>query len=217
MRKAALFFFFSAAAMAAADFQFSVVRVRPLWPDEPGQLEVGAAGVSYQSANGKTKLHVAMEDIRDADVSDPKTIRIETYDRLRRKLGERREYTFRLLEGTHGEDLAQFLGERIARPVEGSYTTVPAAFTIPAYHRHALRGVSGALEIGPQAIRFVAVQPADSRTWLYRDIESVGNSDPFHLRVSTGAETYMFDLKERLKPEAYDFAWQRVFEASRLR
>ncbi len=158
-----------------------------------------------------------MEDIRAADVSDPKAIRIETYDRLRRKLGERREYTFRLIEGTHPAELAQFFSERIAGPVEGFYATAPPAFTIPAYHRHALRGVPGRLEIGPQAIRFVAEKPADSRTWLYRDIESIGNSDPFHLRVSTGAETYMFDLKERLKPEAYDFAWEKVFEASRLR
>ena len=217
MRKAALFFFFSAVALAADSFQFSVVRVRPLWRDEPGQLEIGVSGISYQSANGKTKLQLAMEDVREADVSDPKTIRIETYDRLRRKLGDRREYTFSLLEGTHGEDLAQFFSQRTAHPMVGFYATAPPAFTIPAYHRHALRGVPGQIEIGPQAIRFVAEQPADSRTWLYRDIQSVGNSDPFHLRVSTGAETYMFDLKERLKPEAYDFAWQRVFEASRLR
>jgi len=217
MRKAAWFFFFSAAALAADSFKFPVARVRPLWPDEPGQLEIGAAGISYQSANGKTKVHAAMDDIREADVADPKIIHIETYDRLRRKLGERREYTFRLLEGTHGEDLAQFFSQRIPRPVEGFYTTAPPAFTIRAYHRHALRGVPGQLEIGPQAIRFVAEKPADSRTWLYRDLDSIGNSDPFHLRVSTGAETYMFDLKERLKPEAYDFAWQKVFEASRLR
>ena len=96
MRKAALFFIFSATALAADSFQFSVARMRPLWRDEPGQLEIGASGISYQSRNGKTKLHLAMEDVREADVSDPKTIRIETYERLRRKLGERNYVEFKI-------------------------------------------------------------------------------------------------------------------------
>ena len=86
-------------------------------------------------------------------------------------------------------------------------------FTVPAYHRRSLGGVHGSLEIGPEAIRFVAEKQADSRTWLYRDIESIGNADPFHFRVSTYAETYMFDVKERLAPEAYEYAWQRVYAA----
>lgn len=212
MRRLALILWMGWSAMAAESFRYPVARTRPVWRDERGELRIDVSGVSYQSDNGKTKIQLGFEDIRKADVSSPKQVRIETYDRLRRKAGGRREYTFHLREGKHGEDLAQFLSQRLARPVVGDYAVAaPAAFSIPAYHRHAFRGVAGKLEIGPEAMRFVAEQEADSRTWLYRDIESMGNSDPLHLRVSTYAETYMFDLKQRLPREAYEYAWQRVY------
>jgi hypothetical protein len=218
MRRVALVLLFNAIALAAESFQFSVSRVRTLRRDEPGRLEISASGASYQSEDAKSKLQIAMEDIREADVSDRRVIRLETYDRLKRKAGERREYTFRLREGMYGDDLARFLSERLNRPVAGSYATPePAAFTIPAYHRHVLGGVHGKLEFGSEAIRFITEKPADSRTWPYRDIQTVGSSDPFHWRVSTYRETYMFDLQERLTPEAYDFAWQRVYGPARAR
>jgi len=218
MRRLTLVLLFSTVAMAADSFQFSVSRVRTLRRVEPGQLEIDAAGVSYRSVDGKTRFQAPREDIREADVSDPKVIRIETYDRLKRKAGARREYTFRLREGQHEDDLARFLSEQLSRPVVGSYATKePAVFTIPAYHRHALGGVHGKLEIGPEAIRFVTEKPADSRTWPYRDVQTIGSPDPFHFRVSTDAETYLFDLKERLAPEAYEFAWQRVYGSARSR
>ena len=218
MHRAALVLLFTAAAMAADSFQFSVARVRMLWRDEPGHLEIDAAGVSYRSADGKAGFKVRLEDIREADVADPKVIRIETDNRLKRKSGGRRAYTFRLREGHHGNDLAKFLSEHLSRPVVGSYATKePAVFTIPAYHRHVLGGEHGKLEIGREAIRFVTEKPADSRTWLYRDVQTIGSSGPFQFRVSTDVETYLFDLKERLAPEAYDFAWQRVYGPGRPR
>jgi hypothetical protein len=212
MRRAVVLLLFSVAAFAADSFQFAVWHVRPLWPDERGQLDIGASGVSYQSDDGKTSLRIVWEDVREADVSDPKAIRLETYDRLKRKAGERRAYTFRLRDGEHSDELARFLSARLSAPVLGSYATPePARFTIAAYHRHALGGAHGKLEIGPESVRFVTEKTADSRTWLYRDIQTIGNSDPFHFRLSTYAETYMLDLEERLTREAYDYAWERVY------
>lgn len=212
MCRAVLLLLFSAAAFAADSFQFAVWHVRPLRRDERGRLDIGASGVSYQSDDGKTNLRIAWEDVREANVADPKVIRFETYDRLKRKAGERRIYTFRLREGEHGDDLARFLSARLSGPLLGAYGTGEAArFTIAAYHRHALGGVHGKLEIGPESIRFVTERTADSRTWLYRDIQTIGSSDPFHFRLSTYAETYMLDLKERMTPEEYDYAWERVY------
>jgi len=212
MRKAALILLMSWTAFAAESFDYAVMRLRPLHRAEPGRLKIDGSGVSYESDNGKTKFHLTFENIREADVSDPKLVRIETYDILKRRIGGRREYTFRLREGTHAENLTRFFSEQAKRPVAGVYeVAAPAMFTVPAYHRRSLGGVHGKIEIGPEAIRFVAEKPADSRTWLYRDIESIGNPDPFHFRVSTYSETYMFDVKERLAPEAYEYAWQRVY------
>ncbi|PYT32243.1 MAG: hypothetical protein DMG57_02555 [Acidobacteria bacterium] len=211
MRKAALILLMSWSAFAAESFDYAVMRLRPLHRAEPGRLKIDGSGVSYESDNGQTKRQLTFENIREADVSDPKLVRIETYDILKRRIGGRREYAFRLREGTHDEDLARFLSAQVKRPVAGVYqVSAPPVFTAPVYHRHLLGGVHGKLEIGPEAIRFVAEKPADSRTWPYRDIESIGNADPFHFRVSTYSETYMFDVKERLAPEAYEYAWQRV-------
>ena len=212
MRRAVVLLLLSVAALAADRFQFAVWHVRPLWHDDRGQLDIGASGVSYQSEDGKTSLRIAWEDIREADVADPKVIRIETYDRLKRKAGERRVPTFRLRDGEHGGELAHFLSAHLSGLVLGSYgTPEPARFTIAAYHRRALDGAHGKLEIRPESIRFVTEKSEDSRTWLYRDIQTIGNSDPFHFRLSTYAETYMLDLKERLSQEAYDYAWERVY------
>ena len=212
MRKAALILLMSWTAFAAESFDYAVMRQRPLHRAESGRLKIDGSGLSYESDNGKTKLHLEFENIRQADVSDPKLVRIETNDILKRRIGGRREYAFQLREGAHDDDLARFFTARLKRPVVGVYqVSAPAVFTVPAYHRRSLGGVHGKLEIGPEAIRFVAEKPADSRTWLYRDIESIGNADPFHFRVSTYSETYMFDVKERLAPEAYEYAWQRVY------
>ncbi len=55
------------------------------------------------------------------------------------------------------------------------------------------------------------ISKADSRTWLFRDIQTIGSSGPFNFRVSTELESYNFDLKERLPEWAYDFAWSTLY------
>jgi hypothetical protein len=202
-----------AAGLTAAPLKFSVSRKR-LMRDEAGQLTVGASGVHYRSDNGKTSVEIALEDIRRADLSDPKGVSFQTYDR---KLLDRRVYTFRFTDKDHREELVRFLVENLKRPVIAGYA-LPAqvAFRIPAYHRRGLSGSHGVVEIGADGIRFVSGRAVDSRTWLYRDIESIGSAGPFHFRITTDAETYSFDLKERLAAEAYEFAWQKVYASASL-
>ena len=50
-----------------------------------------------------------------------------------------------------------------------------------------------------------------SRTWVHADIETIGTMDPFHFRLTTYAETYNFDLKERLSPEDYRSVWHSLY------
>ena len=92
----------------------------------------------------------------------------------------------------------------------GHYTAA-SEFRIPAYHRRARRGTNGTLEIGEEAIRFVSDKPADSRTWLYRDIETIGRPDSYRFRVTTNRETYILELKSELPETAYQFAWSKVY------
>jgi hypothetical protein len=121
-------------------------------------------------------------------------------------------FSFRLRHGAHGTDLAQFLAGHLKRPVVGAYPLPDdGGFEISAYHRRLLSGAHGKLIIGSDGIRFLSDKAKEPRTWLYRDIETIGNSDPFHFRVATYAETFTFDLKERLPEEAYRLVWQKVY------
>ncbi len=112
------------------------------------------------------------------------------------------------------EALAQFLAARINRPVVGHYAS-GAKFQIPAFHRRTRGGTHGTLEIANEAIRFVSDKPADSRTWLYRDIETIGRPDSYRFRVTTNRETYVIELKSELPEVAYEFAWSKVYNVEK--
>jgi hypothetical protein len=154
-----------------------------------------------------------MKELRQADVADPHALRFETYDVQKWKPIERREYTFRARPDAPVEALARFLTARVHRAVVGHYPE-GSHFQAAAFHRRAER-TAGILEVGEESIRFVSGQPKDSRTWLYRDIETIGRPDSFRFRVTTNRETYVLELKEDLPDAAYDFAWSKVYHLER--
>jgi len=203
-------FLFAAGVYGADVFDFRVERIR-MFKDEPGNLHIDAGGVTFRSANGKTTIEIAMKDLRTAEVADPTALRFERYELRKWKPIERRAYTFRAQPGAPLEDLAQFLSARILRPVVGHYGK-PAEFQTAAYHKRGFGGTHGTLEIGAEAIRFVSDNPTDSRTWLYRDIETIGAPDRLHFRVTTLAETYILELKAELSEAAYQLAWKEVYK-----
>jgi hypothetical protein len=98
----------------------------------------------------------------------------------------------------------------LLRPVIGHYSAA-SQFQIAAYHKRTLGGTDGTLEIGENSIRFVSEKASDSRTWLYRDIETIGKPDAFRFRVTTDRETFILELKAELPEAAYQFAWSRVY------
>jgi hypothetical protein len=59
----------------------------------------------------------------------------------------------------------------------------------------------------------------DSRLWRYDAISSMGSTGPFQLRLTTmertgseisGEKNFIFDLKQRLEPNIYDFLWWKI-------
>jgi hypothetical protein len=194
-------------------FDLKVERVRML-RNHPGDLHIDAQGITFRSSDGKTSITIPMQDVREADVADPGSLRFETYEVQKWKPIERREYTFRAGADAPVEELAQFLAARVRRPVVGHYGSA-SRFHVPAYHRRARGGTNGTLEIGAEAIRFVSDKPADSRTWLYRDIETIGRPDSFRFRVTTNRETYVVELKSELPEAAYQLAWSKVYNPER--
>ena len=203
----------AASAMERDVFDLEVERVRML-RNQPGNLHIDAQGITFRSSDGKTSITIPMQDLREADVADPHALRFETYEVRKWKPIERREFTFRAEPDAPVEELAQFLAARVHRPVVGHYSAA-SQFQIAAYHRRTLGGTDGTLEIGQDSIRFVSDKPADSRTWLYRDIETIGKPDSFRFRVTTNRETYVLELKAELPEAAYQLAWTKVYNFER--
>jgi hypothetical protein len=203
----------SLSAQKPETFEYRVHRMR-LGRPEPGSIQIDESGIRYAADNGKTGFTIPFRDLLEVNVADPKSIQIEQYDVLKRKLGGRRSYRFRL-EGTHDDRLAAFLASKLSHPLIGAYPiSEQKAFEIPAYHRRALGGSHGSLRIGSDGIRYVTPDEKDSRTWLYRDIETIGATDQFHLRVTTTFETFTFDLKDRLPEDAYQLAWTHIYDVT---
>jgi hypothetical protein len=194
-------------------FDLKVTRVRML-RNQRGDLHIDAAGVSFRSSDGKMTVTIPMKDLRETDVADARALRFETYEVQKWKPIERREFTFRAQPDAPVEELAQFLASRVHRPVVGHYSAA-SQFQVSVYHRRTLGGTGGTLEIGEDSIQFVSDKPADSRTWLYRDIETIGKPDSFRFRVTTSRETYILELKAELPEEAYQLAWRKVYRFER--
>ena len=79
---------------AAVSFEYEVFRER-LPRKEAGRLVISADGIGYRSDREKTAIDIPLADVFEADVSDPKVIRIETYDVMRRRLLTRRRWALR--------------------------------------------------------------------------------------------------------------------------
>ena len=203
-----------AASAAEKDvFDLKVERVRIL-RNQRGDLHIDAEGATFRSSDGKTTVTIPMKDLREADIADVHALRFETFEVQKWRPIQRREFTFCAEPEAPVEELAKFLAARVHRPVVGHYATA-FQFQVPAYHRRTLGGTNGTLEIGEEAIRFVSDKPADSRTWLYRDIETIGRPDSFRVRVTTNRETYVVELKSELPEAAYQFAWGKVYNLER--
>ena len=199
-------------SQTAGEFHYGVKRDK-LWGGEPGVLTVDDGGIRYRSENGKTALDFTFEDIRKADVSDPRRIRLYTYDRAKKRLTAPSRFEFRLRKGATSSALAQFLAARLERPVIGAYEIEEADLDRQAYHRHGLGGCHGVLWFGPKAIVFESKDPKHSRTWSYEDIQTIGTMNAFHFRLTGYAETFNFDLKQRLSLDNYRTVWHRVYTA----
>jgi hypothetical protein len=202
-----------AVVAAQEQFDFPVERVRTL-RNQPGELHIDDRGVSFRSKDGKTNIEIKMQDLRTTSVADPRTLRFETYEVSKWKPMERREYTFSASPDAPLDALAQFLSSRVHRPVVGHYWE-GSRFESPAFHRRAFGGAHGTLRIGDESIQFLSEKEADARTWLYRDIETIGRPDSFRFRVTTNEETYVVELKDKLPEAAYEFAWSKVYNLER--
>jgi hypothetical protein len=200
---------FAVAAQENSVFDLKVNRVRTL-RDQPGDLHIDSHGIEFRSTDGKTRIAIPMKDLRDVSVADSNALRFGTYEVQKWNPVERVGYTFRAPPDVSVEQLGNVLTAHVHRTVVGHYAE-ESHFQAAAYHRRMGAGTNGLLKIGQESIQFVSEKPSDSRTWLYRDVETIGRPDSFRFRVTTSRETYVLELKEDLPEAAFQFAWSRVY------
>jgi len=82
-------------------------------------------------------------------------------------------------------------------------------------HRHRLGGCEGQLSVEEERLIYSTDHASDNRVWMLREIESLGSSYPYHLRMTTYRETFIFDLKSSLDPNVYDSLWKKIYRLER--
>jgi len=207
-------------ALQAQEVRFSVRHDR-LLRDHTGELIFGETGIEYQTKEKKNARTWKYEDIQQLGLLSPKELTILTYEDSRWKLGKDLFYRFEITSGEITPALWSRLQAKLKRPVVSALIPPDIApkFTIPVKHLRGFSGTQGMLEIGDEYIIYRTAVPKDSRIWRYQDISSVGTTGPYQMRLTSmdrtegefgGERNFVFSLKERLAPEAYDFIWWKI-------
>jgi hypothetical protein len=180
-----------------------------------GTLIFSPASVRYETKEkGHSKIW-SYSDVKYFEILSSEEISIHSFeDSGVLRLGQDRDYDFRILDGKISNELYKALVDRSPRAVVTRLTapTTSIVQEIPVRHRHNLGGCEGTLSIGGDQIIYRTAHKDDSRVWRLKDIQSFSSIDPFHLRLSTTFETFNFDLKLPLEQAAQELLWKAVYE-----
>jgi hypothetical protein len=207
-------------ALQAQEVRFPVRHVC-LFRDRTGELIFGETGIEYRTKDKGDARAWKYEDIQQLGLLSPKELTIITYEDSKWKLGKDLFYRFTITTGEITPALWTQLQAKLKRPVVSALIPpdVVPRFTIPVKHLRGFSGTQGMLEIGDEYIIYKTAVPKDSRIWRYLDISSVGTTGPYQMRLTSidradnesgGERNFVFSLKERLAPEAYDFIWWKI-------
>ncbi|MGA2261171.1 MAG: hypothetical protein ABSH28_07040 [Acidobacteriota bacterium] len=197
------------------------VRHHRLLKSRPGELIFGETGVEYRANEKKDARTWKYGDIQQLGLLSPKELTILTYEDSKWKLGKDLFYRFEITTGEITPALWAQLQARLTRPVVSALIPpdIVPKFTIPVKHLRGFGGTQGTLDIADQYVIYKTDAPKDSRIWRYQDITSVGTTGPYQLRLTSmdrtegefgGERNFVFSLKERLAPGAYDFIWWKI-------
>jgi len=200
--------------------RFPVRHGRLLW-DRTGELIFGDTGIEYRTKEKGDARTWKYEDIQQIGLLSPKELTIITYEDSKWKLGKDQFYRFTITTGEITPALWTRMQAKLKRPVVSALIPPDVApkYTIPVKHLRGFGGTQGMLEIGDEYIIYKTAVPKDSRIWRYQDISSVGTTGPYQVRLTSmdraenesgGERNFVFSLKERLAPEAYDFIWWKI-------
>ena len=203
------------AAMAAAQPLTYQVRLKHLHGGEAGTLTVSADSIAFSAHSLEWKY----ADIQQLSLSATE-LRILTYEDQKWQLGRDREYVFDRLPEEMSKQLyplfAHTLDQRFVAAVADS--DVRPLWKMPAK----LGGSQGVLIAGADRIVYETAAPGKSRTWRFRDIDSIATGGLFDLSITTlersgwrhsGPKEFHFALKQALHEDRYNDLWRRLNES----
>jgi hypothetical protein len=195
------------------------VRHKHLHGGAIGTLRVEDDAISFDE-KGKHSRQWKFEDIQQLSLSSAR-LRILTYEDQKLLLGRDREYVFDRLPADLTKQsyapLRSKLGQRFVAGL--AETDIAPLWQVGAKLRHGLSGYEGKLTIGADRVVFETKASAESRTWLFHDIDNVSTAGPYDLVITTperagwlhaGPTEFRFQLKERLSEDRYNEIWRGI-------
>jgi len=200
---------FAMPAGSAAPWQSPAKWHRTLKKAVPGILRLDDDGVEFRSSKFSHRWNYI--EIHTFDVSGRELTLLTYQNRPWHAPGER-PFRFTLGQPMPSEVAAQFT-ERVEKPVRNGapISGTVAIAEIPAHHRAWSGGSNGMLRLKDDGIDYVTESEHDSRSWRWADIQTIGNPNPYELRVTAFREIVEFDLKRPLPRELFERMWDRLY------
>jgi len=178
-----------------------------------GKLIASKRDIRYEATDGKHSRMWAYIDIQKLDVVSSTRLVLKTFESHSwKKLERDKVFEFSLLEAKLSHDRQEFLRSKLSRPMVARLVEKTANSTLLLVrHRHRLGGCEGQLSLEANRLIYVTDHAADNRSWKLDEIETLGSTDPYHLRVTTYHETFTFDLKSPLDSKVYDSLWKKIY------
>jgi hypothetical protein len=178
-----------------------------------GTLTFADQEIHYEATDGKHAYAWPYIEIQKLDVVSPTQVTLKTFKSASwEKWGKDQTFQFTLLEGKLTATNQEFLRSKLSRPMVARLTETHQSSTpaLPVRHRHRLGGCEGHLRIDEDRLIYSTDRSSDNRVWKLSDIETIGSADPYHLRVTSYDETFIFDLKSPLDSKVYDSLWKKI-------
>jgi hypothetical protein len=189
-----------------------VKRLKRLWWDGTGQVEITAEGISYKARKASESRNWKYQDIQYFDRISDKEFVVLSYEDVDWQLGRDRQYHFLITSGELTERLFQQISERLKKPVTNRVVSEASAvkYTVPVKHLHRFGGCEGALDFTRDAIYYKTEHKEDAREWVIgRDVQSVWSTDPYQLEI----HVYDNNRREFSRTRVFNFELKRPLDA----
>lgn len=176
----------------------------------PGTLRIGSQGIEFIPIKG-TSIHWSPTEIQSLDVRKRRVILVG-YDNRKWPLPGTRRFDLQVKNEIPAAVAASLIAKIVRPAINGIPDPSAPAETVIAVRRSKHYGGSnGLLRIRQQGIDYITAQPGESRSWRWRDLQTVSNPDPYHLLVFGYRDSYAFDLKDALTRNVFNHLCDEIW------